>query len=153
MSDKSGFASSFLTVSRRDAIRLIAATPASSAVVATSLPTLALAEPAISTSGAVTQLPYGSGMAPRRLANLAAEHFEPLVGERFTIAGNEATLSEVRRGPASGARFREQFALTFSAPQHRLMLSDISPVSHPAIGRHDLHVAQVGGAVFEICFS
>ncbi len=49
------------------------------------------------------------------LAKLAAEHFEPLVGETFTIGGNEVTLRGVRRGPKTGSRFRKQFAVVFDA--------------------------------------
>lgn len=80
-------------------------------------------------------------------------HFEPLVGETFLVGGDAVTLTEVRRGPASGARFRQQFALTFSVPQLHPMPSETVSVSHPAIGSHELHVAPVGGSVLEICFS
>lgn len=152
MTDKSGFASAFATISRRDAIRLIAATPASGAVAATSLPGVAAAATAALADDAGGRFPHSSAAAMRSLARLAASHFEPLVGEAFSIGGDRVILAEVRRGPASGGRFREQFALTFSAPQ-RPMSADVVPVSHPAIGRHDLHVASINGSALEICFS
>lgn len=148
MNDKIGFAA----VSRRDAIRLIAATPASGAVFATSLPGIA------SASRLPSARPFAHGSAATQgamtgLADLAVKHFEPLVGETFSIGGERATLTEVRRGPESGAPFRQQFALTFRAPQHCSLPSDIVPVSHPALGRHDLHVTQFGAATLEVCFS
>jgi hypothetical protein len=149
VTEKTGFAA----ISRRDAIRLIAATPASGAALATSLPGAASAKAMTSAEHATGQLSRGSAVARRDLANLTASHFEPLVGQTFTIGNDEATLTDVRRGPASGGRFRRQFALTFSAPRPRLTPSDIVPVAHPAIGRHDLHVAQIGGAELELCFS
>ena len=146
MNDNSGFAA----VSRRDAIRLIAATPASGAVLA--LPGVASATIPASANGGARVLSHGSAAAVQDLARLSAAHFEPLVGESFTIGGDRAILTEVRRGLASGAPFRQQFALTFSGPRNS-MPADMVTVSHPAIGRHDLHVAPVGGAELEICFS
>jgi uncharacterized protein DUF6916 len=153
MNDKSGFAA----VSRRDAIRLIAATPASGAVFATSVPSAASANTTAAAAHATGPVAHGAaatqGVASQGMAGLAATHFEPLVGQTFLIGGDHVILTELRRGPASGERFREQFALTFSAPQHRTMPSEILPVSHPAIGRHDLHVTGLGGSGLEICFS
>lgn len=148
MNEKSGFAA----VSRRDAIRLIAATPTSGAVFATSLTGVAGSATSASAEAAAGQLQHNSTAAIESLAKLTATHFEPLVGETFSIGGDRATLTEVRRGPASGAPFRQQFALTFTAPQ-RPMRADVLAVSHPAIGRHNLHVAQIGRAYLEICFS
>jgi hypothetical protein len=149
VTEKIGFAA----VSRRDAIRLIATTPASGVVLATSLPAAASAKAIASAAAATGQHSLGSAAAGQSLADLAARHFEPLVGQTFSVAGEAATLTEVRRGLASRAPFRRQFALTFSAPRHGHVLSDIVPVSHPAIGCHDLHVTQIGSAKLEICFS
>ena len=90
------------------------------------------------------------------LADLAAEHFEPLVGQEFTVGAHRVTLRGVRRGPATPAQFRAQFALAFAAPQAAPMASDLMGVSHPAIGRHDLLVSAVGDAAgrsLEICFA
>jgi hypothetical protein len=91
------------------------------------------------------------------LAALAAAHFEPLLGDTFAIGGDKVTLSEVRRGIESGAGYREQFALTFTAaPAYLPLASDLVPVSHPTIGRHELLVTRVndaGGRTLEICFS
>jgi hypothetical protein len=151
MTEKNGFAA----VSRRDAIRLIAATPASGAVLATSLPGMASATTLASAGEAAARLSHRSAAVmpgATGLAGLAATHFDPLVGQTFSIGDGRATLTEVRRGPVSGARFRQQFALTFSALQHP-MQSGILPVSHPAVGRHELHVTQIGRTGLEICFS
>ena len=109
VTEKIGFAA----VSRRDAIRLIAATPASGAVLAASLPGAASAKAIASAAAATGQHSLGSAAARQSLADLAAAHFEPLVGQTFSVAGEAATLTEVRRGRASRAPFRQQFALTF----------------------------------------
>jgi hypothetical protein len=145
--------SDFATISRRDAIRLIAATPASGAMLVGSLPIAASAGTSPPSAVARHIGPAAADRRAKSLAQLAAKHFEPLVGEKFTVGGEEVTLSEVRRGPKSGARYRQQFALTFTAPQTLPMKAGIVPVSHPAIGRHDLHVTTIDGSALEICFS
>lgn len=90
-------------------------------------------------------------------AELAAEHFEPLVGETFTIGENPVTLRRVSRLGKSGSPFREQFAVTFEAPANVLPPLEPLRVSHPAVGRHDLLVTQIGnpaqGTALEICFA
>jgi len=144
MSSKSRFA----TISRRDAIRLFATTPASGAVLASSFPIAA-----VSAAEAVDRAAYPSAGTAASLVKLSAQHFESLVGQQFTIGDDQVMLKSVRRGPESGAGFRQQFALVFAAPRDCPLQSDVLPVSHPAIGRHELHVAQVGGAALEICFS
>ena len=155
MKDKTGFP----VVSRRDAIRLIAVTPASGAALAGAYPLAAAADIVAPHANAAGVAPIAAKLKPPRgssLARLAAEHFEPLIGEQFTIGGHEVTLGEVRRGPKSGARFRQQFALTFKAAPHLPVDADIMPLSHPAIGRHEVHVTTIGGAggtALEICFS
>ena len=54
-------------------------------------------------------------------------------------------------------RSRQQFAITFELPRDVPIRSEVLPVSHPAIGRHDLLVTQVIDTVdktaLEICFS
>lgn len=142
------------TVSRREAIRLVAATPAAGAMLASSLPA-ALAGRSITGADAAGVAQAGAH-APTGLAKLSAEHFEPLVGERFTVGDDTLTLSDVRRGLKSRAGFRQQFALTFNALRDVPAPTDVLPVSHPAIGRHDLLVTQINGPVgtaLEICFS
>ena len=90
------------------------------------------------------------------LATLAAEHFEPLVGETFTIGEYQVTLRDVRRQKIR-SRFREQFSITFKVPRDLPIRSERLPVAHPAIGRHDLLVTQIldaaDGTALEICFS
>ena len=90
------------------------------------------------------------------LATLAAEHFEPLIGETFTIGDYQVTLRDVRRQKFR-SRFREQFSITFNAPRDLPIRSERLPVTHPAIGRHELLVTQVldaaDGTALEICFS
>ena len=156
MKDKGGCAG----VSRRDAIRLIAVTPASGAALAGGYPFAAATEIAARRADAAdaarNAAALGRGPEPS-LAKLAAEHFEPLIGETFTIGGHEATLAEVRRGPSSGPKFRRQFALAFTARREVPIDADTLPVSHPAIGRHDVHVTEIGCGAgrkrLEICFS
>jgi hypothetical protein len=91
------------------------------------------------------------------LAKLTAENFERLVGESFAVDQYQVTLRRVRRGPKSGSGFRNQFALVFKLPHAVPIGSEVLPVTHPAIGRHDLLVTQtadaVDGTVLEICFS
>jgi hypothetical protein len=155
MKDRTGFTA----VSRRDAIRLIAVTPASGAALAGAYPLAAAADIAAPHANAAGAAPNAAKLTRPHgpsLSELGAEHFEPLIGEQFTIGGHAATLGEVRRGPKSGARFRQQFALTFTAAPHPPIEADMLPLSHPAIGRHDLHVTRrngKAGAELEICFS
>lgn len=97
-----------------------------------------------------------SACTPSALAQLAPEHFEPLVGEAFSVGEHRVTLRAVRRGPATPAQFREQFAVTFSIPQSPSIGGEPVRVAHPAIGGHDLFVAAVSQGAdrsLEICFA
>lgn len=89
-------------------------------------------------------------------AKLAAEHFEPLVGETFTIGGNAVRLRKVSRARKTGSPFREQFSVAFEAPENVSPPLEPWSVSHPAVGRHDLLVTLTGnaaqGAALEVCF-
>ena len=97
-----------------------------------------------------------SAAAPN-LAMLAAEHFEPLVGETFALGNGAVTLKKVRRGQKSGARFREQFSVVFHAPQQLSIGTEPLLVSHPAVGRLELLVTRIGNrvdcAALEVCFA
>jgi hypothetical protein len=125
-------------ISRRDAVGFLAATPLSNALRGT-----ALAGASILSAGAASACGYAE--APSKLSQLAAEHFEPLIGETFTVDGTAVTLRDVRRGLQTPG-FRQQFAMTFDAPSSFSLVSDLSPVSHPAIGQYDLFVtAAIGG--------
>ena len=77
------------------------------------------------------------------LANLAPEHFEPLIGHTFTIGEHEVTLRDVHRRERPTPQFREPFSLVFSLPHEVPIGSEVLPVSHPALGQCDLLVTQV----------
>jgi hypothetical protein len=98
----------------------------------------------------------GSIAMTKELGEFTIEHFETLVGENFVINGQEARLLTVRRGLATPARFREPFSLSFATPAGTTIRSEVVPVFHPAIGRHDLLVTQVIDSeqptALEICF-
>jgi hypothetical protein len=150
------------TISRRDTMRRLLGAAASLAGAAVTNPF---------GGGAAAALPYADAIYPEKslvngtqdlvtqdLANLAVGHFEPLVGERFTVGQYQVTLRQVRRRQhKSGARFREQFALVFKAPRALPIGSEVLPVTHPALGRHGLLVTQtvgeINGTALEICFS
>jgi hypothetical protein len=142
-------------ISRRDTIRLLpmSATLVAGAVTAGAIPSAAWA--AVSAPcGDAAHSGQRSADTTQDLAKLAAEHFEPLVGETFTIGDNEVTLRDVRHGPKTGSHFRQQFAVVFDAPPQLSIQPEPLPVSHPAIGRHDLLVSQIiDGRALEICFS
>jgi hypothetical protein len=145
----------FGLISRRDAIGLIATTPAlgADATLTSIFGGTALA--GASVLGATAA--QACAGAPRHLSQLNAEHFEALVGETFTVGDAVATLRDVRRGPQTLPGFRQQFAMIFEAPQNLSLASDIASVAHPAIGRYDLFVtAASDGAerkTVAICFS
>jgi hypothetical protein len=133
----------FGLISRRDAIGLFAAAPAlgTDAALTNALRGTALAGASILSAGAANACGYAA--ATNDLAQLAAEHFEPLVGETFMIADTAVTLRDVFRGSEPVSGFRQQFAMTFDAPRSLAVASDLAPVSHPAIGQHDLSVVEV----------
>jgi hypothetical protein len=146
------------TINRRDMIHLFAATAAvvAGAAVTKSFLTSIVGGAPMPASDAAHP---GKGLATmtQDLATLAPEHFEPLVGETFNIGEFQVTLKGVRRNHNSGGRFRQQFALTFTAPSGVPIRSEVLPVAHPTLGRHDLLVTQivdaVDGTALEICFS
>jgi hypothetical protein len=146
--DKNGIAA----ISRRDAISLIAATSASGVVLTGLHPVATMAGASALGADAAGMTQNEVTTAPG-LANLAAEHFEPLIGQKFRIGSDEVSLSEVRHGLESGSPFRRQFALTFDASRGSPIGGEIMPLSHPAIGRHELHVTGATGRALEICFS
>jgi hypothetical protein len=144
-------------ISRRDAIRLLAAagTLVAGLVLAGSLRGAAAAQGAVPRRAAA-HLEKGLANMTHDLAKLTAEHFEPLVGETFTIGEYQVTLRDVRRQTIR-SRFREQFSITFKVPRDLPIRSERLSVTHPAIGRHDLLVTQIldgaDGTALEICFS
>jgi len=134
-------------LSRRDAIVLFAG-PALGAVGGAAGASLLFADSA--------QACGSTASIPSTLADLAAEHFEPLVGTEFTIGAHPVTLRTVRRGRATPSRFREQFSITFSAPPAQSIAAEPVRVTHPTIGQHDLLVTEVMDGpdrALEICFA
>ena len=140
------------TTSRREAVQLLAAAALSGGAVVWPA-AAAIRRPAFD----AIPLEKGPVDMAQDLANLAPEHFEPLIGHTFTIGEHELTLRDVRRRGRTTSRFREQFSLVFSLSHEVPIRSELLPVSHPAIGRCDLLVTQVmddaQGTALEICFS
>jgi hypothetical protein len=141
--------------SRRAAVKLLTAATLSGTFVAAS-PASAEAPTPRRAVDAI-HLEKGPIDMTQELANLAPEHFEPLIGHTFTIGEHQVTLRDVRRRGQAASRFREQFSLLFSLPHEIPIGSEVLPVSHPALGRCDLLVTQVidgaEGTALEICFS
>jgi hypothetical protein len=138
------------TISRRDAVRLLtAASLASGALIGTSTIEAGEILDTVDQRGSADMTPD--------LAKFAPEHFEPLVGDVFKIGEYQVTLREVHRRGRTASRFREQFALVFALPHEVPITSELLPVAHPKMGRHDLLVTQIldgaGGTALEICFS
>jgi len=141
--------------SRRDAVRLFAAAAVAGGAIMMTSPAAAVALGRRWVLDAIRSEKGLVNMA-QDLANLAPEHFEPLIGDTFSIGDHQVTLRNVRRRGQTTSRFREQFALLFSLPHHVAIGSELLSVSHPAIGRCDLLVTQVideaEGTALEICF-
>jgi hypothetical protein len=140
------------TISRRDAVRLFTAASLSSGVL---IATSTIEAGAGQISDTVDQ--KGSADMTQDLAEFAPEHFEPLIGDVFKIGEYQVTLRDVHRRGRTASRFREQFALVFALPHEVPITSELLPVAHPKMGRHDLLVTQIldgaGGTALEICFS
>jgi hypothetical protein len=142
--------------SRREALVLIAAAAFAGAALVR-LPSAGAAPVRQSREANAVHIEKGQGRMTQDLAKLAPEHFEPLVGQPFTVGPYQVVLRNVRRAGRSGSRFREQFALVFALQHEVSIRSELLPVAHPAIGQHDLLVTQVidgsDGSALEICFS
>ncbi len=142
--------------SRREVVQLLAAAALTGGAVVSSSPVAAEVAIGRRTLHAV-QLEIGRIDMAQDLANLAAEHFEPLIGHTFTIGEHEVTLREVHRRERTMSRFRAPFSLVFSLPHQVPISSEVLPVSHPTIGQCDLLVTQVidaaEGSALEICFA
>src|SRR5215217_9036293 len=81
------------------------------------------------------------------VAALTAADFEPLSGETFTVAtgrGNLGlTLKEVRR---LGTALREggAFSLDYRSPPGPFLPQATYPITHPALGTHELFIVPLG---------
>lgn len=141
------------TISRRETILLPLGAGLVTAVGASSIAGTALAAVAQTPGQAAVGGGAASGVTQDMQA-LVADRFADLVGETFTVGNHAVVLRDVRRGPKSGSGFREQFAVVFDAPPTAAAPLTPLPVSHSAIGRHDLLVTSIGGGTaLEICFS
>jgi hypothetical protein len=142
--------------SRCDAVRLLTAAALSGTFV-TASPVAAQVPIRKETFDDAIHLEKGLIDMAQDLANLAPEHFEPLIGHTFTIGDHQVTLRDVRRLGPTTSRFREQFSLLFSLPHEMPVGSEVLPVSHPTLGRCELLVTQVideaEGTTLEICFA
>ena len=87
------------------------------------------------------------------LDELTPTHFEPLVGERFTVTGagdagaGEAVALElvaVERLPPHSLR-AEPFSVSFRGPRTAPLPQQILPLEHPALGRFELFLVPVAG--------
>lgn len=143
-------------IGRRDALGLIAATVAADAVWTGTLHAAGSSTaPATDAVSAANPEAAMDNNAPP-LAGLTADHFEPLVGQSFMLGDRAMTLRKVRRGHNSGPQFRQQFGIVFDAPRDIALRSEILPLSHPTLGRHDVLVSPVGGPGspgLDICFA
>lgn len=146
----------FPTIGRRDALGLIAAT-----IVADTVWTGPLQACGLSggpTIGATTE-EVGAVAAldgTPDLAGLTADHFEPLIGQSFMVGDQAMTLRKVRRGLSSGPQYRQQFGILLDAPGDLPLQSEVLPLAHPALGRHDVLVSPAGipgATVLDICFA
>ena len=79
----------------------------------------------------------------KSLEQLTSEDFRPLVGESFTIDGQPVTLEAVEVGEAPAPKMRAAISLVFTAKKDIGIDSDCYPVSHAAIGEHDLLVSRI----------
>jgi hypothetical protein len=144
------------TPDRRDAVKLLAAAALSGAAAVLTSPVAAGAAIGRWAFESIS-LEKGPIDMTQDLAQLAAEHFEPLIGHTFIIGEHPVTLRGVQRRGRPMPQFREQFSLLFSLPHEVPIESELLPVSHPAFGQCELLVTQVidgaEGRALEICFS
>ena len=89
------------------------------------------------------------GMSTRgriRMADLTKAHFEPHVGETFTIQLDDGARLSAKLVSAEGKTQGgiESFSLLFEAPRRPELPQGIRPVSHPDVGTHDIFLVPVG---------
>jgi len=91
---------------------------------------------------------------------LTCSHFEPHVGDVFSIALNGSSLSmTLKAAKPLGTALREggAFALSFAGPAAPLLQQSIYPLRHAALGTLDLFIVPVGreknGVIYEAIFT
>ena len=91
---------------------------------------------------------------------LTCSHFEPHVGDVFSIALNDSSLSmTLKAAKPLGTALREggAFALSFAGPAAPLLQQSIYPLRHAALGTLDLFIVPVGreknGIIYEAIFT
>ena len=94
------------------------------------------------------------------LETLTRSHFEPHIGDVFTITGSDPSLSlTLKSAKPLGTALREggAFALNFVGPAAPLLQQSIYPLRHAAFGTLDLFIVPIGkdkdGIVYEAIFT
>lgn len=83
------------------------------------------------------------------LAELTAQHFEPLVGQGFKVRWPEMeetlTLQNIRQGKPAPKGFRQPFALTFHGTSKEVLLNQCThPVEVGGLGELPMFLVPVG---------
>jgi hypothetical protein len=98
----------------------------------------------------------------RDLASLTAEDFGELVGDTFSLSGEdgtalEAVLSSVQRATHGRPEARTPFSVVFRGPVEPVLPQHIYRFGHSALGTLELFVVPVGrderGVYYEAVFS
>jgi hypothetical protein len=94
------------------------------------------------------------------IETLTCSHFEPHIGDVFTVAAGGSSLSlTLKAAKPLGMALREggAFALNFSGPAAPLLQQSIYPLRHAAFGTLDLFIVPIGkdkdGIVYEAVFT
>jgi len=94
-------------------------------------------------------------------ATFTLEHFQPLVGSRFTLRLDDATglaaqLVDARAGQGSAPPGRQPFSLIFEAPPEPALPQHIYRLEHPQLEAMDIFLVPVarvaGGLHYEAVF-
>ena len=94
------------------------------------------------------------------IETLTCSHFEPHIGDVFTITVNGSSLSlTLKAAKPLGTALREggAFALNFAGPAAPLLQQSIYPLRHAALGTLDLFIVPIGrekdGIIYEAIFT
>lgn len=91
------------------------------------------------------------------LAELAPEHFDPLIGDRFAVNGSDGVLQllSVERLKSPSPR-TQPFSLIFTSTTHRLTQATFR-LTHPGLGEIDVFVVPLQpdarGPLYEAVFN
>jgi hypothetical protein len=79
------------------------------------------------------------------IESLTRSHFEPHIGDVFTITDSSLSLTLKAMKPLGGAlREGGAFALNFAGPAAPLLPQSIYPLRHAALGAMDLFIVPIG---------